>query len=546
MLKTKLQTSHLMIRLSVGLLAVFALVLICPIVPGDSHAEGEITRSVDSDVSVWAQSAVSVSLQSKLDIDIFPQSDSNYNSQNAELIVATNNTSGYTVYLRAADETGNLTNQEHPEAVIHPTSVPLVLDKFMSNTWGYNISSTAPTSDSIYSAIPTTDSFKVAESDQLTNRDTYNLSFGAKIDMGLPAGQYTNNVIVSVVANPIVATSLSQLTYMQDMTADICTTTPSETSKQLIDIRDGKSYWVEKMLNGRCWMTQDLAIEFKDFEDGQGMRSVQANGGPGAILNSSNTDLAENSLYQGMEATRNLTSTLSTSITSTRNFYFGKYVKVPATDHTRCDATGSGLTLSSCAKVGFVDVSDESLWQPTFQAGEGVWDNKTQYVTTQYRDPEHPDRGGVYDAHYLTGGYYTFNLATAGSGGTSTSGHAPYSICPKNWKLPLNDSGDGGISNLLAAYDITDKIGGATSADDNAKGYNANKLPLAFTLSGSINNNGFSQTGRGVYYWIGTRATASDSGFTTGAYFISIYDNTIGISTRMERYSPISVRCLVR
>lgn len=45
---------------------------------------------------------------------------------------------------------------------------------------------------------------------------------------------------------------------MQEMTADICAVSQEGDSKQLIDERDGKKYWVTKLKDGQCWMTQNL------------------------------------------------------------------------------------------------------------------------------------------------------------------------------------------------------------------------------------------------------------------------------------------------
>ena len=48
---------------------------------------------------------------------------------------------------------------------------------------------------------------------------------------------------------------------MQDMTSEICSSvTVPHDSIQLVDVRDNKSYWVTKLNDGHCWMTQDLDL----------------------------------------------------------------------------------------------------------------------------------------------------------------------------------------------------------------------------------------------------------------------------------------------
>ena len=49
------------------------------------------------------------------------------------------------------------------------------------------------------------------------------------------------------------------ITTMQQMTADICKNAKENDSAQLTDTRDNKKYWVTKLKDGNCWMTQNLA-----------------------------------------------------------------------------------------------------------------------------------------------------------------------------------------------------------------------------------------------------------------------------------------------
>ena len=51
---------------------------------------------------------------------------------------------------------------------------------------------------------------------------------------------------------------------MQDMTTNICNSVSGSgeaTSIQLVDIRDNKLYWVTKLKDGHCWMTQNLDLD---------------------------------------------------------------------------------------------------------------------------------------------------------------------------------------------------------------------------------------------------------------------------------------------
>ncbi len=59
--------------------------------------------------------------------------------------------------------------------------------------------------------------------------------------------------------------SWDDLIYMQDMNPEACLEGNS-TGKTLIDVRDGKSYTVAKLNDGKCWMTQNLSIVDKTID----------------------------------------------------------------------------------------------------------------------------------------------------------------------------------------------------------------------------------------------------------------------------------------
>ncbi len=54
--------------------------------------------------------------------------------------------------------------------------------------------------------------------------------------------------------------TISDITYMQDMTPKIAENTAANASATLIDIRDSKTYTVKKLKDGKVWMTQNLSL----------------------------------------------------------------------------------------------------------------------------------------------------------------------------------------------------------------------------------------------------------------------------------------------
>ncbi len=71
---------------------------------------------------------------------------------------------------------------------------------------------------------------------------------------------------------------LEDIKNMQDMTSDICRNTSIGASTTLTDSRDGNTYTVAKLDDGKCWMTQNLRIINKKID-------------------STNSDLAEGATY---------------------------------------------------------------------------------------------------------------------------------------------------------------------------------------------------------------------------------------------------------
>ena len=55
--------------------------------------------------------------------------------------------------------------------------------------------------------------------------------------------------------------SFEEIEYMQHMTPEICAPANETDAKQLIDQRDNKTYWVAKLNDGNCWMTQNLDLD---------------------------------------------------------------------------------------------------------------------------------------------------------------------------------------------------------------------------------------------------------------------------------------------
>lgn len=550
---------------AISSLLVLTLVLFFPVSFKSASAE-EITRLASTTVSTYIHSAVSVALNNRVDVEITPRSTGSFKAETTNVTVATNNVTGYAIYLKTASDNAALVNQNIPDAKITPLLAPATANDFADNTWGYNFSQTDLSPTSEFQAVPTSESL-LTKTDSSSNQETYNLSFGTRVNLNLPAGEYTNSVTLSVVANPMQVTSLTQLTYMQDMTSDICQLSPDGATKQLIDNRDGRSYWVAKMKDGNCWMNQDLKLTFNSF-DSTGVRAVTTNGTAGAIIGKENTDTTTNSA-QYFAPTYNTVTRKTYAVSDNlayRSWNLGEYVLATPLEHNLCksptavnnsDSIAAGANLNACTHTGYVDVSDHTKWSPTGIAQFGTWNGEAAFVTVFPNNPNDLNQGGTYDAHYLTGNYYQFNLITAGSASDRVNGDTPSTLCPKGWTLPsANHANSGSYQYLVQQYLPNGFSSSAiTGSDDALAGsklwdlnsdppiYNLFAAPLYFNKSGDVEEEaGFAAyVGIQPYVWTKTRGASS-----TLAYAFAASYNQYQTLNNSARYRGYTARCLAK
>lgn len=169
--------------------------------------------------------------------------------------VGVENSGGYTVYL--GSNKSELTGK-NSGATINGVTSSISYEDLPVNSWGYNAieGETAGTS---FSRMPENVRGVALGGNDASNiksdSKTFMLSFAAHIGNDKPADTYENEVTLSVVSSPLEITGLASLTNMQEMTSAVCEASEVGETRQLIDVRDGKSYWVAKLKDNNCWMT---------------------------------------------------------------------------------------------------------------------------------------------------------------------------------------------------------------------------------------------------------------------------------------------------
>ena len=462
---------------------------------GVSAIEGDSGVSVDttstngtSDISTRATTpTVGISLPSTLDFT---------NS--------TNDSAGYSLYLYSTNGNNSLkSTNPATTSSITATDATVVLGSLENNTWGYNLGTTAPTTTTTYTAVPTDNSTPIQTKDTSTTNsanDTYTLTFGAKVDTNLPSGTYSNTLTIAVVAEPKAIADITGLTYMQDMTPEVCAETEVGTTTRLTDKRDNKQYWVTKLADNNCWMTQNLDLDIP----ASGLTNTDSD------INNASGVWDANSQYPPLATERPGVISEANSSLQAFSWDLGMYIKSDPSAYNDCDRVKS-LSVSRCTSAGWTDVSSMTPMS----------DSNTDVIISD----------NTYNAHYLIGNLYQWNAATAGTGGTVINSNAPDSICPKGWQLPAS-SYSGSYQALIGAYNI---------GYNTASSITITQAPLYFIPSGHINSGSLSSAGSRGNYWSSTADTSASS-----AYTLNFYLGAVTASNTSYRYVGSSVRCIAR
>ena len=491
--------------------------MLFPVTPEVAFAEATTTKA-----ALTIQPTLAVTLPSVVNLEIQPTAAGAVSSGSASLSISTNNETGYSLYLTTADDDNALRsiNPDTAQSIAHLTEENVTVDKFSNNTWGYSLSRAAATESTIYQSVPTTESSAPQIITESPATDSLNLIFAAKVDSSLPSGIYMNTVTISVVTNPAAIPTLSQISDLQEMTPEICIKSAKNEAARLKDTRDDKLYWVAKLADGNCWMTQNL--DFNISEDG---------------LTTENGLAAKSDLPDGMvwdsasEEPPEATNDGSLIASGTASFDPGDYVKSNPTAYDQdCNSGIGGFGGSSCARAGWVNVGEGSGYVAltTIQPGQGSAGDGT------YEVPVIDEQSKTYDAHYLVGNYYSFEAATAGTSANAASdSDAVGSICPKGWRLPSHGASD--ITNN-DFYRLTIGTGITTGVD-------LSKAPYYFVPSGYLMVPSLIQSAGSTGRYISATA---DSPALSSAYLLVFGSDDLDPNDSSMSHIRYSVRCLAR
>jgi len=530
----------------VGLTAL-ALVLLNPIMPSVYANNGDSTADVSNIVPSTVNIAFSTASGST---EITPTTPEGALARfMVKASVDVNNSGGYSVYVGSLST--NLVGDRTGETIAS-TAERKTFNELEVNTWGYfaTAGDTVP-DNALYRPMAQGQGDQLyynASSEIASESKEFLLSFAARIGSDKPADVYQNDVTLSVVSSPLEVTGLKAIATMQEMTVDICDASKLNDTKQLVDARDGNKYWVAKLADGKCWMTQNLDL------------NILAGGFPDdetADMSYQNSDMVAPWTSPTTATSSTIGSFSASAQTESRSWDQGKYVLNTPLSGENCNTSSVGQGLSTCQSNGWVQAGeripspDPDFFTKTTYVGEngGICSKAANTAVSVETSGE----CAQYDAHYEAGNYYQWNAATAGTGGTIVSTNAnsaagvkdaESSICPKGWQLPKSGGSsntnsfdrDGSFDHLLRQYGWK---GTANSLQSNVLA----SSPLFYVRSGVIHASGYIVfAGNQGRYWSSTATTLADN-----AYYLFFY---VGTDVRPSEYyyrnTGCPVRCIAR
>ena len=293
---------------------------------------------------------------------------------------------------------------------------------------------------------------------------------------------------------------------------------------QAVDLRDNKLYYISKLQDGRCWMTQNLDLDLDssktlthaDTDLGWGTDTTTLSWQPSrSTIDGTNGDTYSSGSYYFIDANNNYSSwhynsTAPESVDVGKWYWNGQYYESVTNNYTRNDTGSNPIKFKKNDR--FVNNGDHGAIGNYYNWAAAVASNDvSSYSSASYENPA----------------------------------HAQNSICPAGWKLPTSTStelslGTDEFNNLLYYY------GGIPNSE---KDRNVVSSPLYFVRGGDVgeNTNMYLVNNSGYYgqYWSDATSGIDNNayysqGFTHGSLYMSSF------STEGKNGTGRTIRCINR
>ena len=342
--------------------------------------------------------------------------------------------------------------------------------------------------------------------------------------------QFTNNIIYSYVRQERKTGSAVRCLFdatMQNFSQKDADAMALHQEEILVDARDGKNYYVTKLKDGNVWMTQNLDLDLSTS----------------TTLTHADTDLGwtnldTNATWTPLRSTINASgNTMNTYPTQTGGWAADGTNSWSDDDYTPYSVDAGYKYILPIEKTA----ADGSAWNST--PYDTIY-NSLAECQAAASDSSKNSFGLACDGHTSVGNYYNFAAANATNNVETTLGGSanvvenkvmPDSICPKGWRLPIDQTTNNEFNTLLgsANYNVISSF--------NYQGLNAiRKAPLYFVRSGHVTGGMLGSAGVASIVW-----SSTVSGATSG-YNLSFDSSRINPADSDIRYYGFPVRCLLR
>ncbi len=486
-------------------------------------------------------------------------------SNTIQVTVNTNNAYGYKLTATVGNTNNSSSELRHttystsgdPIFSSIALNADLARSTFSSGTtyddkWGYSTNGTS------YNGLPVEGSANepvtILSSDYMPTNGTASSNFliGAKASSNKTSGDYTNVINFYAVGNagPMSLaesyraagkTKVNGYYKMQDMsdtTADICGNAEIEDDElQVIDTRDNKVYWIAKLKDGKCWMTQNLDLDL---------------GTPTLTHNSTTLYHDDTDLGWGTDsATTSWTPANATIDVVYDNSMKGTFTSIGSDDTVPKSldvgdwyyAGYDGTTLLASTTVNYLTSNNrtQSNGVTTVNNGSGV----DYFSTAPFTGTGTSNNG----EHGHVGNYYNWTAAIASndSSGYTTStydnvsNNPQNSICPAGWRLPTKTNASPDYTNADTKREFQRLV--YLYNNNNYETSSSAKLelaPLYFVRSGNVSGSTVGYAGNYSQYW------SSSVNSSSYAYYFRFAATYVSSGDASFRNYGRSVRCVAR
>ena len=300
-----------------------------------------------------------------------------------------------------------------------------------------------------------------------------------------------------------------------------CSTLTQGKVTALTDTRDNDTYAVAKLADSKCWMIENLRLDYDANGNSDGSLAQGYGGTPGTYgtfsglanpetANFSNSTTA-NSRYtsDGTNSTYNDT-TNPVTLTDIGTTNYPGY-RMPRYNNNN---TNTDTTLNPNTNVANMTTTDQNVY----------------------------GYGNYYTWHSAIANTNYYNTTTVDSNGFTPSEAANTSLCPKGWRLPYGrNTGKGAAAGGFSYLDI--QLGGTGANQTSTTGTTQSKVwrsyPNNFLYSGSFDSSSPNSRSYNGYYWSSTA-----NGYNT-SYYLYLYSTYLYPGTvSHNKYYGRSIRCI--